>query len=292
MKSAALLLMCFVCCLSTLRAQRFDYPVPPDSIVGSKERAEYMARHFWSERTATDFTLFDKPRLLQDYIYLLGLLDEDSRNECVASFVQMVSKCEQAFTLMTYWLDVILYNSSSKHYDEELYIVFLQAILNAPVTETLKLVPENRMKSVQKNRVGHKANDFQFIDKQGRRHHLYDMEAPYILLIFNSPECSRCQQTETELMTDSILQVSLKNLDVMILAITPEADRSTWECHEYPRTWIPGYDSKGKIYKKRLYDIQSLPCIYLLDAEKKVLIKEADHPRLRTCLEVLNGAPM
>lgn len=39
------------------------------------------------------------------------------------------------------------------------------------------------------------------------------------------------------------------------------------------------------IYGQRLYDIQRLPCIYLLDKDKQVLLKEADYGRLSAYLE-------
>jgi hypothetical protein len=69
------------------------------------------------------------------------------------------------------------------------------------------------------------------------------------------------------------------------LAITPDADIKEWKKHKYPTNWTIGFDIDGAIYGKRLYDIQRLPCIYLLDKGKRVLLKEADYKRLDVYLE-------
>lgn len=59
-----------------------------------------------------------------------------------------------------------------------------------------------------------------------------------------------------------------------------DAEYEEWMKHSYPSNWIVGYDKEKVIYKLRLYDIQRLPCIYLLNKDKRVLLKEADYDRL------------
>jgi hypothetical protein len=65
-----------------------------------------------------------------------------------------------------------------------------------------------------------------------------------------------------------------------LLAITPDAEYEDWMGHIYPSNWLVGYDRDKIIYSQRLYDIQRLPCMYLLDMDKRVLLKEADYGRL------------
>ena len=70
-----------------------------------------------------------------------------------------------------------------------------------------------------------------------------------------------------------------------VLAITPDADFEEWERHHYPHNWMVGFDREKAIYGQRLYDIQRLPCMYLLDKDKRVLLKEANYERLRKFIE-------
>ncbi len=42
-----------------------------------------------------------------------------------------------------------------------------------------------------------------------------------------------------------------------------------------PREWLHAYDPGMVITRERLYDIKAIPTIYLLDSDKKVLLKDS-----------------
>ena len=44
---------------------------------------------------------------------------------------------------------------------------------------------------------------------------------------------------------------------------------------EQPKEWICTYDDGQVITKERLYDLRAIPTFYLLDREKRVLLKDA-----------------
>ena len=62
------------------------------------------------------------------------------------------------------------------------------------------------------------------------------------------------------------------------------ADYEDWLKHDYPKNWICGFDEGKTIVKGRLYEINQFPSIYLLDENKRVLIKEADYELLTNAL--------
>ena len=82
------------------------------------------------------------------------------------------------------------------------------------------------------------------------------------------------------IVQDELLQSLLNSGRLKLLAITPDADYDEWLNHQYPLNWQVGYDKGKNVYEQRLYDIQRLPCFYLLDKDKRVLLKEADYERL------------
>ena len=43
---------------------------------------------------------------------------------------------------------------------------------------------------------------------------------------------------------------------------------------EYPRSWVCGYDHNYLIRSDVLYNVRAIPSLYLLDADKKVLLKD------------------
>lgn len=258
--------------------QNFHYPKPPDSINSREGRINYMAAHFWNEKTIADTTLFQSPKLLLDYLYLLKQTDEQQK--CVQSFVSLACRQENTFGLILYWLDNILYDSSSPHYNENLYSSLMSTVINSDADSVMKLIPRQRMDMINKNQVGKRANDFSFVTMEGETNSLYQVEAPLLLLVFNNPDCSLCHQTEKSIVQNELLQSLLNSGWLKLLAITPDADYEEWLNHQYPLNWLTGYDKKKVINEQRLYDIQRLPCLYLLDKDKRVLLKEADYDRL------------
>lgn len=270
--------MCILACPLLSWGQGFSYPVPPDNITSRQERIDYIAEHFWNEQTIADTTCFQRPKLLLDYLYLIK--QASKKDKYIQDFISLSCRQEKTFSLILYWIDNILYDSSSPHYDETLYRKFLDEVMISKTDSVMKLIPQQRIDIISKNQIGKTANNFSFIDKEGKRYDLYDIDAPLLLLIFNNPDCSLCHKTEESIAKDETLQAMLKERTLKILAITPDADYDEWKNHAYPSNWQVGYDKERNIYDQRLYDIQRLPCLYLLDQDKQVLLKEADYDRL------------
>ena len=57
----------------------------------------------------------------------------------------------------------------------------------------------------------------------------------------------------------------------------PDEELDEWRRHrdEFPQEWINGYDKSLTIKTQNLYDLKAVPTLYLLDANKKVLLKDA-----------------
>lgn len=279
-----LLSFLFACPCAAL-AQSFCYPVPPDSIGDRQGRIVYMVSHFWNEQSIGDTVNFQSPRLLLDYLYLLKQETANLQKNSIKSFVSLAYKNEQTFGRILYWLDQILYDSSSPHYNEDIYLQLMTEVVSSDADSVMKLIPKERLKMMNLNRVGKPANDFEFADKSGKVYRLYEVSAPLLLLVFNNPDCSLCHQTEEAMSGNTYIQNMLKSGQLKVLAITPDADIKMWKKHKYPSSWLTGIDKVGTIYRNRLYDIQRLPCIYLLDKDKQVLFKEADYGRMNEYFE-------
>ena len=278
MRQCLLLLLLAYSCMIT--AQTFHYPVPPDSINDRQERIAYMVSHFWDEQSISDTTNFQSPRLLLDYLYLLKQEESNRLDNHIKLFVSLACKKEQSFERILFWLDQILYDSSSPHYNEDVYLRLMTEVIASEADSVMKLIPEERIKMMSQNQVGKHANDFSYVDRKRKQHRMYDVDAPLLLLIFNNPDCSLCLNTERALNINKHLQDTMNRGVLRILAITPDASLKDWKRHNYPSNWLVGFDNGKAIYKQRLYDIQRLPCMYLLDKDKRVLLKEADYGRV------------
>jgi len=55
-----------------------------------------------------------------------------------------------------------------------------------------------------------------------------------------------------------------------------------------PAQWIHAYDKGMEITQRRLYDIKAIPTLYLLDKEKKVLLKDTSVEALESFFSVMH----
>ena len=56
-----------------------------------------------------------------------------------------------------------------------------------------------------------------------------------------------------------------------------DEDIETWEKYRpsMPALWLNGYDASFTIRGNNLYDLRAIPSLYLLDKDKRVIIKDA-----------------
>ncbi len=263
-----ILILASVFCSLFLRGQdsSFRYPDVPDSLSSPQSRVEYLCLHFWDRADFADEALLSSSKPVLDFIYLLQHSGPEVAAEGMSGMIRRAAPYGQALNQLLYAFNHFLHDSQSPLSDDLLYERFLRTVIASDaVPEKVREPLREPLEVICRNQPGSPAEDFVFSTKDGREMHLYDIEAPYILLMFTNPDCSRCREAEKILkeLPDS----------VRVLAIHPGDDIEGWMRHDYPEGWISGHESAGKIRDERLYEIQLYPCFYLLDAKKTVLLK-------------------
>ncbi len=161
--------------------------------------------------------------------------------------------------------------------NEELYILILEAVIASPFYDSVeKIKPRFRLEMALKNRVGRPANDFEYTLGDGARGRLYGVEAPYTLLYINNPDCHACEEMLAQLVGSKVIAEAQREGRLKIVAIYPDEDLAAWRKHrkEVPAEWINGYDAGLAMRREELYDLRAIPSLYLLDGEKRVLLKD------------------
>lgn len=64
-----------------------------------------------------------------------------------------------------------------------------------------------------------------------------------------------------------------------------EGKTTGWQNIPAPEGWVDGCDVDRRLLEDDLYDLRNLPAIYLLDADKKIMLKNATVQRLEQVLE-------
>lgn len=201
-----------------------------------------------------------------------------------------------------------LYNPNSPLLNEELYIPALEAILNLKSIDTLhKMQHVYQLKMALLNRTGTKANDFsyEYINTgasadtatpalQKERTTLYKTPAKYLLIYFNDPDCASCKEMQQILIQDPEVNRLLNCGDLRVLSLYLSDNTTIWEerFKNVPSNWIYARDYKKEMESNELYGIRAIPSMYLLDKDKKVLLKDAPAERIIAFFNQMTGAAL
>lgn len=166
---------------------------------------------------------------------------------------------------------------SSPRHKEEVYIEYLQHLLRMPdLSEEDRTRAEYYLKMARKNRIGTVATDFSFTTREGRRMKLSQFEAENLVLVFYDPACPHCGGILERLYHNPRLLQAMAVGKAKVLAVYTEGNRKLWKetRGEMPMEWTIAID-ESKIVERNLYDISAMPMVYLLDKDKRVIIKDA-----------------
>ena len=257
-----------------------------------------MAMHFWDKFLdtnsfwATDTTLLlgvPKVKVEEQVGIFSSLLEMDQ-----VPFGTGVRAMEKTARLLEPWasrdslfderfihyLDKYFYDPQSPVRDEDLWGAFAGVLARSSREDAGRYGYIAARASLARR--GTIAPDFVYSEASGRRRTLHGIKAEYLVLIFGNPDCSACKDLMVAMREDSrisglIAQGRLKVADIYI-----DEDVALWKSRlaEYPREWIHGYDPLHIIRDDFMYHVRAIPSIYLLDKDKRVLLKDAPEDRL------------
>lgn len=302
---------CNSCSKKGLEYQTNIFPqvkVPLSIASDRRLAAEYSARHYWDEFLSQDRLLRLKPdtsavlgvspqifeEAFTGFVSLIENVDDTIAKNCMVKLVdKAVKMAEDGYPPFLNQImrvgEKTLFDAHSPLLDDELYLPILEGI------GACSAIPNNVKDSFRwqvaicnKNRVGTPAANFRYATSGGQQSTLYNINAEYLLVFFNDPDCPNCRQAlETMKTADPIL--NLVGMGVMkVLAVSPGGKTALWDERkkDFPMDWIYAYDPAGELDQGTIYTLRTSPSIYLLDENKKVIIKDASLPH---ALRVLNS---
>ncbi|MDL2221206.1 DUF5106 domain-containing protein [Parabacteroides sp. OttesenSCG-928-N08] len=266
-------------------SRTFEMVSIPMMVTEPAERAEFVAKHFWDKFDFTDTMYIHLDEVTgQAFANYLGMLQMNDRQEVItASITDMLKRAAvepKMFHYFTEMYEKYLYDPNSPFRNEEWYIPVLETMLASPLLdETAKIRPADRLKMAMKNRVGEQALDFSYTLYNGNTGRLYDVKADFVILFFNNPDCPACKEIIEMLNASPLIREMLAKGSLKILAVYPDEDIEAWKRYQesMPKNWINGYDGQLAMREEELYDLRAIPCLYLLDREKRVLIKDGEY---------------
>ena len=264
-----------------------DWPTTPDSILGVPDDGVEQA--------------------LANYIQILMILKEQSTPDSTGPFDmacrsvrQLFSKLEakqladtsaKTYLRFTEKVSKYFYDPNSPLRDEDFYLPFAEGMAKSPCTRPdMRTACEYEASQCRTNGYGKAVPDFSFKDARGNKSSLYAHRADYTLLFFSNPGCSSCKEIIDDLNACRFIpeMISAGRLAIINIYIDEEVEKWRAYLSHYPSYWINGYDYTFSLRDSGTYDIRAIPSLYLLDARKRVLLKDAPTERVIAFLENIN----
>ena len=246
---------------------------------------------FWSSLIQKDSLLWEKEDILDqemvNYIYSLNNLDS---SQIVNSIQDAIQCLNDSANLYKFWDKVNHYSyhpNSPVRNDEISLVLFQELVKISTVKEPYKVRYNHIINLLKKNRPGYLANDFEIIDKSGNIKSLYSIKSPLLLVMFYDPNCHTCHDIIKSLEASKILSNLINQEKVNVLTVNVLLQEKKQSLiHDMPHSWISASDPDQSILNEELYNILAYPTIYLLDQDKKVILKDVD---LKQTLQYLNS---
>lgn len=268
-----------------------DFPMisVPSYVTTQEQAAAYFSENYWNRYDFADTAYLDPPELLeQAFVNYLGYLrmnpDRGATAAAMGSLFDRAAPYPATFGRLWDLADRYLYDPNSPMRNDELYIPVLHAVIDNPgIDSLLKLAPQRRLAMAMKNRVGERANDFSFTTEQGRAGRLYGISADWLVVLFYNLGCPACKSLEEHMQAvfeEPLLAEMLRSGKMKVLALYPDEDMTEWEKYlgTIPPGWINAYDGRQDINGGQLYDLKAIPSLYLLDRDKRVVLKDMVSP--------------
>lgn len=281
------------------RPVQFPQVEVPSYINDREQAVNYMVRNYWDKFFAMDTPCTKDSSALHGvdslsfeesfglYARLLTMADKRSVGISLQELFENLDSLaldgekKPLLAIMKY-AEHYFYNPISPVLDEEIYLCVLDGILASRTLSDLdKMQYEYQHKICSLNRVGTPAADFQFRellspDKYSDRTLYKDVKGEYTLLFFNNPDCNSCAEI-LETIKSSPLAAMVEKGGLEILAMYIDEDLTAWNRNrsKYPQGWIYAYDPNLLLRDNNIYGLRAIPSLYLLDKEKRVILKDA-----------------
>ncbi len=136
------------------------------------------------------------------------------------------------------------------------------------------------------NLPGEKAADLLLTDSKGRERRLLKGCSRYTVLWFYLVSCEECSKEAIALAEK---EKYLRKKGVKVKCIYVGENEAAWREFQKrnPKKWVYLWDKTGKSGLNRLYDVRTVPQIYLLDRKKRVIGRELGAEHLFDLLDTL-----
>ena len=224
---------------------------------------------------------YDTVNVMQAFADYAAYIDvgtgRERRDSLLKALMHRAEHSRHVFDFFAFVTEGVLHNPNSPMRNDELYIPILEVLVESPLYDEYdRIAPLYDLELARQNRIGNVANDFVYTLASGKSGRLHSVDSDYVILMFSNPGCPMCREIIGEIGASPLINEMMENDRIEVLAVYPDEDLVAWRDHigDIPQSWINAYDAGMHITEARSYNLQAIPSLYLLDSEKRVIIKD------------------
>jgi peroxiredoxin len=254
---------------------------------------EFYKNHYWDHLTLTDKRMQNTPILIpaiDNYFKNMVLQTPDS---LIHAIDVVLSKAESDSAMMKF-LTAHIFNNYIVSKIMGMESVVVHIIDNYYLAGKVPVKDENFLKKIieyadkrRETLIGKKGSDMKMETVNGGAESLYDIDAPYILVCFYESTCDHCRQEMPKIY--SVFQ-TFKDKGLTGFCVYTQKDKNEWMkfISEHQLTdWINVWDPRNENNFRYTYSVYSVPQVYVLDKNKKIVGRGLDSLSLAQLLHHL-----
>lgn len=255
--------------------------MPPAGMLPQQAR-DYLREHYWDRMDFAD-TMFvykaDSGAMFQAFVQFVDLISDRPNDPApMRALMRRASVSRPMTDYFASMAQTVFEDPNSPRRNDEFYIPVLEAQLAAPFYDEYERIgPQYTLDLARQNRIGQRANDFRYTVASGKSAMLYGLRSEFVLLFINNPGCPMCREIREAITASPLLSDLIAQGRLTVLALYPDEDLAAWRDYrdKMPAAWINAYDKGSVIREKSTYNLSAIPALYLLDRDKRVLVKDA-----------------
>jgi peroxiredoxin/predicted CopG family antitoxin len=261
--------------MNPLHPDKNDVPKSSDS--AKRYLYEFYKDHYWDRLTLTDKRMQNTPILIpaiDNYFKNMVLQIPDS----IIRAVDFILEKAESDSAMTQFLAAYVFNHymGSKIMGMENVVVHMidNYYLAGKIHSRDEKFTKNIIDYADKRRetlIGKQAKNLKMETVDGKAEALYDIESPYILVCFFEATCDHCR-----IEMPKIYKVfkDFKDRGLAGFCVYTQKDKNEWVkfISEHQMTdWINAWDPKNENDFRYTYSVYSVPQVYVLDKNRKIV---------------------
>ncbi len=275
-------------------ATYLDDPAP-EIINNRRLFQEYYIEHFFDNFAWNDPRIFNTPLVdqkLKEYCNMIYQLDNPDFDKYVVAALNNAKVNTTSYEYLFDELEYVLGRIISPYKVEHTYIAMLKNAIDYPKLD------ENRHRRytrelgfIDKNLAGDTIPNFTLVLANGDTTTMYDIQSEYTILYLQHPTCPTCHQVRNIMKDFPKLNRAIASGSLKVVMVYFEDDPKVWSnyinSHEANPNYVHGWNFDQAIADHDLFDTRTIPYMFLLDKDKKVIKKDLLYNEIEPYIEYL-----